>query len=68
MNKEKKSELEIYNFCPLGQKNCTTKCNDEWWVQSEVGKVSIKSNCDEALNDEFILKSNGDEVLNDGFP
>ncbi len=34
-----------------------------------VGKgVSLKSNGDEALNDEFLLKSNGVEVLNDGFP
>jgi hypothetical protein len=33
-----------------------------------VGKVTLKSNGDEALNNEFILKSNGDEVLNDGFP
>jgi hypothetical protein len=32
-----------------------------------VGKVTLKSNGDEALNDEFHLKSNGDEVLNDGF-
>jgi hypothetical protein len=30
-----------------------------------VGKVTLKSNGDEALNDEFLLKSNGDEVLND---
>jgi hypothetical protein len=35
---------------------------------AEVGKVTLKSNDDEALNDEFILKSNGDEALNDGFP
>jgi hypothetical protein len=33
-----------------------------------VGKVTIKSNGDEALNDEFLLTSNGDEALNDGFP
>jgi hypothetical protein len=32
-----------------------------------VGKVTLKSNGDEALNDEFLLKSNGDEALNDGF-
>jgi hypothetical protein len=30
-----------------------------------VGKVTLKSNGDEALNDEFLLKSNGDEALND---
>ncbi len=35
---------------------------------SEVGKVTLKSNGDEALNDEFLLKSNVDEALNDGFP
>jgi hypothetical protein len=35
-----------------------------------VGKVTLKSNGDEALSDEFILKStrgNGDEALNDVF-
>ncbi len=35
---------------------------------SEVGKVTLKSNGDEALTDEFLLKSNDDEALNDGFP
>jgi hypothetical protein len=33
-----------------------------------VGKITLKSNSDEALNKEFLLKSNGDEALNDGFP
>jgi hypothetical protein len=33
-----------------------------------VDKVTLKSNGDEALNNEFLLKSNGDEALNDGFP
>jgi hypothetical protein len=33
-----------------------------------VGIVTLKSNGDEALNNEFLLKSNGDEALNDGFP
>jgi hypothetical protein len=33
-----------------------------------VGKVTLKSNGDEALSDEFLLKSNGDEALNDDFP
>jgi hypothetical protein len=33
-----------------------------------VGKVNLKSNGDEALNDALLLKSNGDEALNDGFP
>jgi hypothetical protein len=32
-----------------------------------VGKVTLKSNGDEALSDEFLLKSNGDEALNDVF-
>jgi hypothetical protein len=32
-----------------------------------VGKVTLKSNGDEALSDDFLLKSNGDEVLNDVF-
>ncbi len=35
---------------------------------AEVGKVTLKSNGDEALKNEFILKSKGDEALNDGFP
>ncbi len=35
--------------------------------QAEVGKVTLKINGDEALNDEFIFKSNGDEASNDGF-
>jgi hypothetical protein len=33
-----------------------------------VGKVTLKSNGDEALNNEFLFKSNGNEALNDGFP
>jgi hypothetical protein len=33
-----------------------------------VGKVTFKSNGDEALSDEFLLESNGDEGLNDVFP
>jgi hypothetical protein len=32
-----------------------------------VGKVTLKSNGDEALSEEFLLKSNGDEALNDVF-
>ncbi len=35
---------------------------------AEVGKVTSKSNGDEALSDEFILKSNSDAAFNDGFP
>ncbi len=42
----------------------TGLCLDFW---SEVGKVTLKSNSDEVLSDEFLLKSNGDEVLNDDF-
>ncbi len=34
----------------------------------ELGKVTLKSNGDEALSDEFLLKSNNDEVVNDVFP
>jgi hypothetical protein len=33
-----------------------------------VGKVTFKSNSNEALSDDFLLKSNGDEALKDGFP
>jgi hypothetical protein len=29
-----------------------------------VGKVTLKSNGDETLSDEFLLKSNGDEAFN----
>ncbi len=34
---------------------------------AEVGKVTLKSNGDEALSDESLLKSNGNEALNDNF-
>ncbi len=37
-------------------------------VPADVGKVTLKSNFDEALSDEFLLKNKGDEALNDGFP
>jgi hypothetical protein len=30
-----------------------------------VGKVTLKSNGDEAFNDEFLVKSNSDEALKD---
>jgi hypothetical protein len=33
------------------------------WSCAEVGKVTLKSNGDEALNDEFLLKSNGNEAV-----
>jgi hypothetical protein len=33
-----------------------------------VGKVTLKSNDDEALSDEFLLKNNSDEALNNDFP
>ncbi len=33
----------------------------------KVGKVTLKSNGDEALSNEFLLKSNSDEALNDVF-
>ncbi len=36
-------------------------------MKPKVGKVTLKSNGDEALNNEFLLKSNGDEALNDVF-
>ncbi len=35
---------------------------------AEVGKVTFKSNSDEALNDEFLLISNGGEAINDVYP
>ncbi len=35
--------------------------------KAKVGKVSLKSNGDEALSNEFLWKSNGDEALNDVF-
>ncbi len=37
------------------------------YLLTEVGKVTLKSNGDEALSDEFLLKSNGNEALNDVF-
>ncbi len=38
-----------------------------WWWQAVVGKVTLKSNGDEALSNDFLLKTNGDEALNDVF-
>ncbi len=35
---------------------------------ADLGQVTLKSNVDEALSDEFLLKNNGDEALNDSFP
>ncbi len=35
---------------------------------SEVGKVNLKSNGNEALSDESLLKSIGDEALSNDFP
>jgi hypothetical protein len=32
-----------------------------------VGEVTLKSNGDEALSDEFLLKSSGDEAFNNVF-
>ncbi len=40
------------------------KALHEW---TEVGKVTLKSNGDEALSDEFLLKSNGNEAISDEF-
>jgi hypothetical protein len=37
------------------------------FYSAEVGKVTFKSNGDEALSDEFLLKGNGNEALNDVF-
>jgi hypothetical protein len=37
-------------------------------LPAELGKVTFKSDGDEALSDEFLLKSNDDEALNDVFP
>jgi hypothetical protein len=33
-----------------------------------VGNVTLKSNSDEMLNDEYLLQSNYDEALHDDFP
>jgi hypothetical protein len=33
-------------------------------MSAEVGKVTLKSNDDEVLNDESLFKSNGDEAFN----
>jgi hypothetical protein len=37
-------------------------------IFAELGKVTLKSNGDEALSDKFLLKSNNDEAFNDVFP
>ncbi len=37
-------------------------------VTNRGGQSYLKSNSDEALNDEFLLRSNGDEALNDVYP
>jgi hypothetical protein len=42
-------------------------CLAAFYIQPEVGKVTLKSNGDDAVSDEFLLKSNGDEALNDIF-
>jgi hypothetical protein len=36
--------------------------------ETDMGKVTLKSNGNEALSEESLLKSNGDELLNDDFP
>jgi hypothetical protein len=36
--------------------------------RAEVGKVTWKSNGDEALSDESLKKRNSDEALDDDFP
>jgi hypothetical protein len=36
-------------------------------LPTEVGKVTLKINGDEALSDGSVKKSNGDKVLNDDF-
>jgi hypothetical protein len=36
-------------------------------IYAKVGKVTLKSNGDEALSNEFLSNSNGDEALNDVF-
>ncbi len=35
------------------------------YIQSELGKVTLESNGDEAVSDESPSKSNGDEAFND---
>jgi hypothetical protein len=42
-------------------------CIFQSWL-AEVGKVTLKSNSDEALRNESLIKSTGDEALNDDFP
>ncbi len=45
---------------------CRLFSDSQRWA-SEVGKVTLKSNGDEALSNESLLKSKGDEALNDDF-
>ncbi len=37
-------------------------------VYAEVGKVTLRSNSDEALSNESLFKSNSNEALNNYFP
>ncbi len=46
----------------------TSKTWNRYNSKSEVGKVTLKSNGDEAQSNEFLLKSNGDETFNDVLP
>ncbi len=60
--------LVVQPLCTANRVKESRRETPEHLPSAEVGKVNLKSNGDEALNDEFLFKSNGDEALNDGFP
>jgi hypothetical protein len=45
----------------------TTSVGRRHSLAAVVGKVTLKSNDDKALSNDFLLKTNGDEALNDVF-
>ncbi len=56
--------MQLYNSGgPIPANSLST--GNQW---SELGKVTLKSNGDEALSDESPLKSSGAEAFNDDFP
>jgi hypothetical protein len=62
------SELPIclvsFRFCPTNPGGWTYIKALSCCCGPEVGKVTLKSNGDEALSDDILLKSNGDEAFN----
>ncbi len=55
-------------WCIISERLTGERSRDVPYLIPEVGKVTFKSNSEEALSVELLLKSNGDEALNDVFP